>query len=279
MKVMKAFIRYDILYGHAASVTSANTEFHFHEHYEIYLFMSGDITLFVNDISYTPRRGDLFVFNSNDIHKTLNHQPDKLQECYCIHFLPLITSAYSTERTNLLSCFFDEARKGIHLSSKELESFCSKIEQMISIQKKEDYGSDVLLKTTLIELLVQINLLYQSGKTKSTQIKNTMVNKLISYINEHIQEDLTLEHLAQVVSVDKNYLCKAFKLATGSTIWQYIIAKRISLAQQLLVSGESVQTACLSSGFNDYAHFARTFKNIVGMTAREYRYTYSAPKD
>lgn len=269
MNQRKDIIKRSISYGHSSSTTSKNTDFHFHDHYEIYLFWAGDTTIYVNENCYKPKRGDLFVYNNNDIHKSIN-PINKSHERYCIHFLPNLISAYNTEQTNLLSCFHTE-NKIIHLANSDAEQIVSHIKEMIALQGQSGYGCDILITNTLISLLVKINILFQNQVKTPKPMHHTIISPLLSYINEHITDELDLDHLASICSVEKCYLCKLFKDYTGSTIRQYIIIRRIALAKQFLAQRQTIYDVCFNSGFNNYAHFARTFKSIVGVTAREYQ--------
>ena len=269
MDQRKDVIKKSIKYGHSISTTSTNTDFHFHDHYEIYLFWNGDTTIYVNETCYKPKQGDLLVYNSSDIHKSIN-PTGKSHERYCIHFLPNLISVYNTKQTNLLSCFHTE-NKIIHLANSDAVQIASHIKEMIALQGQSGYGCDILITNTLISLLVKINVLFQNQTRVPKPMHHTIISPLLSYINEHITDELDLDHLASICSVEKCYLCKLFKEHTGSTIRQYIIIKRISLAKQYLEQGQTIYDACFNCGYNNYAHFARTFKNIVGVTAREYQ--------
>lgn len=275
MIYQKATINTDIRYGYALSACSSNPEFHFHDHYEIYLFLSGNANVFVNELSYSLERGDLLFFNSNDLHKAINYTDDAYER-YCIHFNPDALSIYCTEQTDLLACFKQSSSKKIHLSENELTKIVSKLEHMRAIQKNSAYGTDVLLVNTLVSLLIKTNVLARQYHDAPSSQSPTITN-LLTYINTHIQEDLSLEQLSEVCNIEKCYLCKLFKTATGSTIWQYIVAKRIALSKQLLSQkNSSIQDVCFDSGFNSYAHFSRTFKSIVGMSARDYQKNISS---
>ena len=271
MNERKDVIKQSIKYGHSTAPTSKASNYHFHDHYEIYLFLSGDTTIYINETCYNPKRGDLFVYNSSDIHKSIN-STGKTHERYCIHFLPNLISVYNTEQTNLLSCFHME-NKIIHLANSDVEQMITHVEETIALQEQSGYGCDILIINTLISLLVKINLLFQN-QTRMPELKHhTIISPLLSYISQHVAEELNLDLLASICSVEKSYLCKLFKNYTGSTIRQYIIIKRVALAKQFLTQGQTIYDACFNSGFNNYAHFARTFKKIVGVTAREYQHS------
>ena len=62
-----------------------------------------------------------------------------------------------------------------------------------------------------------------------------------------------------------------FKRETGSTIFQYILVKRIAMAREFLSMGTSVAETCVQSGFGDYANFIRTFKKITGYSPGHFK--------
>ena len=93
---------------------------------------------------------------------------------------------------------------------------------------------------------------------------------IISYINEHITESLSLDMLAEQFLVSKYYLLHTFKEYTNLSVYQYIISKRISHAQNLMPEGMPPGNAAQASGFNDYAGFYRAFVKQVGVTPQAF---------
>ncbi|MEG2350978.1 MAG: AraC family transcriptional regulator, partial [Hungatella sp.] len=91
------------------------------------------------------------------------------------------------------------------------------------------------------------------------------------YIDQHLSEALSLESISTACSLDKYYLSHLFKKETESTIFQYILVKRIAQAKELLSLGSSVTEACQQSGFNDYANFIRSFKKVTGYSPGHFK--------
>ena len=87
-------------------------------------------------------------------------------------------------------------------------------------------------------------------------------------------EHITLDILADKLSLNKFYLSHKFKEETDTTILQYLILARISKAKQLLSSGINVTEACYNTGFNDYSNFITTFKKITGYTPKKYQQSF-----
>lgn len=66
-------------------------------------------------------------------------------------------------------------------------------------------------------------------------------------------------------------------MVTGLTIQQYLLNKRIGLAQKYLKEGRFLTDVCWMSGFNNYSHFARTFSQQVGVSPKKYQNYINVP--
>ena len=99
---------------------------------------------------------------------------------------------------------------------------------------------------------------------------NAQVDAILSYINTHMQDDLSLDELSSHFYLSSSYICRIFKAATGTTINKYITAKRITLSKSLLSQGYSVNDACEACGFNDYSNYLKAFTKAVGISPRKY---------
>lgn len=258
----------NITAGHVYSSQVINNEFHLHNSYEIYFFLQGDVNYFVEQSCYKLQKGNMLIFNSQEIHKAVSLS-DIPYERIVIHFNPQIIEPLCTEKTDLLHCFHNHetGQNNITLLDENMTNhFLSNALQLISNLEKDAYGSDVLPVTYLVQLLVMINNIFHDKKQTMTSILSPKILPLLQYIDTHLTENLSLDYLSEIMSLNKYYLSHLFKQNTGSTVYQYILAKRIALSKQLLLQGKSVTQVCELSGFNDYANFIRTFKKATGIS-------------
>jgi two-component system response regulator YesN len=92
------------------------------------------------------------------------------------------------------------------------------------------------------------------------------------YIRQHLDEALTLEHVASRVYTNKCYLCRMFKTVYGTTFLAYVTEQRIHRAKTLLGSTrQSVSAIATACGYSTAAYFSTIFKKETGVTPREYR--------
>ena len=88
--------------------------------------------------------------------------------------------------------------------------------------------------------------------------------RVIRYLNQNMDKDISLDKLAKRFFVSKYYLCRAFKKHNGISIHGYINQKRVMYAKQLIESGETASGAAYRVGFGDYSAFYRAYVKIVG---------------
>ena len=266
--------------GHALSRKASNPDFHIHNNYEIYIFLQGHVNYFVEQSCYQLKRGDILIFNNQEIHTVVNLK-NEVYERITIHFEPKWIRNLSTSQTDLLACFQNRP-KGVgnlsHMEDEELATWLPIIEQLISCSNDPSYGSDLLTQSYLVQLLVFVNQLYHNSAQSSSGSIPVKVQPVLHYVDRHISEALTLDGIAEALSMDKFYLRHLFKKETGSTLFQYIVVKRVTLAKSLLSRGYSVSETCEIAGFNDYSNFIRTFKKITGFPPGQYKKQSRIPR-
>lgn len=262
----------DILAGIGNSPISPTKDFHIHDHYEIFLFLGGRVNGFVDQYSYPLQRGNVLLFNNHEIHKIINLSTEPYERL-TIHFKASVVYPFCTATTNLLSCFQNRQPGEHNLTQMDeplLEKYTALASHLIASLEKPQYGSEVLALTYLIQILVLVNELYSRTRSNVPSLISSHIQSAMSYIDNHLHLNLSLDQIAGELNVDKYYLSHLFKQQTGGTIYRYVLLKKIALSKQLLSAGNSVSDTCYLSGFNDYANFIRTFKNITGIPPGKY---------
>lgn len=93
-----------------------------------------------------------------------------------------------------------------------------------------------------------------------------------AYIKNHLEDDLSLTRIAQVVSLNPSYLSRWYKRITGKGISDYIYEKRVERSKELLLgSTYKMHEISAKVGFSDQHYFYRFFKKAIGCTPQEYR--------
>ena len=98
------------------------------------------------------------------------------------------------------------------------------------------------------------------------------LRRVLTYIDQHICESITLATLAEVAGLSKMYFAAQFRAATGCRPHEFILRKRIERAQQMLLdTAEPLVSIALDVGFQSHAHFSTVFKRFVGLSPYQWR--------
>lgn len=111
-------------------------------------------------------------------------------------------------------------------------------------------------------------------KHPGEQMYSDSITEVIRYIQENYRSNLTLNDAAEAVHLTPTYLSYMFHKETEVTFSEYLQNCRIEHAKELLTgTEEKIRVIGELAGYNDYRHFCKTFKRVVGMTPQEYRKT------
>lgn len=135
---------------------------------------------------------------------------------------------------------------------------------------------------TLISLEVFAELCYGAINQYMDYIANMqltqnrkVVEKIKYMIEEQISSDISVSSLSRAFNYNSNYLSRIFKLETGTALQDYIIQVRIEKAKALLAQGERVSDISAKVGYENFPHFSRIFKKIVGVSPKQYQVNFT----
>ena len=98
------------------------------------------------------------------------------------------------------------------------------------------------------------------------------LKRVLSYIDQHICEPITLATLAEVAGLSRMYFAAQFRAATGYRPHECVLRKRIQRAQQMLLeTSEPLVNIALALGFQSQAHFSTVFKRFAGLSPYQWR--------
>lgn len=261
-------------YSHDRSIPSKNVDFHLHNYFEIYFFIAGDVNYFIEKQVYPLRYGDLLLINNHEIHKP-TFRLSQAYERIVIHFEPQLGKIFGAPEFNLLQSFLNRPtgeKNKVNLAPAEIEELMKSFMRLEHITSESSAGSDTLKLCYFIEILAFINKVFLNIKPgdEHPNVPEALI-PILDYIDNHLDEDLTLESLGRRFYLNQSYLSRLFKKGIGSNIHEFIIYKRISKAKKLLSDGFNVTDTCSRCGFNDYANFLRMFKRKVGVSPGKYQ--------
>lgn len=246
---------------------------HWHQELEIIYIQKGPLHITISGNGYEGQDGSIFFVNPGELHFMFS--PDLSVSYYTILF-PLEFISFQTQdglEENLLL----PLRSGRLLFPTMLtdESLCQRIgallEQIILINREKQPFLQLRTRTQLLHLLEEL-LLADTLLHPTHAHTSGMQREILSFIQQHYTEKLTLESLSRQFHLSEKYLSRYFKQHFSLSFKQYVGHLRLSAAKNLLTSGElSVTEVALNSGYPNVSLFIRSFKSAYQMTPLQYR--------
>lgn len=258
---------------HSTKAMLQPSVYHGHSYYEIYFLLQGNVQVVVEDQHWTPVVGDTLIYPPQCMHRMIYTESTQPYERFYIYLSVEYLNAISTQDYN----FNVELEK---LTQNGNYYFCPGEEAVQELVKRADEIIDAARNDSPDEVLCNryrmamylihlLNSLKESVANPSQSIPHRM-NDLIRYINNNAAQPLSIEQLGQVFGLSRSVLMHDFKEYTGMPIYQYILIRRVLLAQELIQKGMKPGQACKQSGFSDYASFYRIFKARTGQSPNQY---------
>lgn len=248
---------------------------HHHDFYEIYLFLSGNVNYSIESRNYHLMPGDILLISPLELHQPMFTWEKQPYERIVLWIDKSFIHEFTKYGHDLTQCFDTHRPHHTNLirpDSANRQLITSLMEQLITETESEEFASDLAANAYLIELLITINRLAQRipHRHEVKDKSGPVVSNVLSYINEHYSEDLSLDLLASKFFISKYHLSHEFNRLVGTSVYRYIIQKRLVIAKQMLSDGMPPTDVYQLCGFGDYANFYRAFKSEYHISPKEF---------
>lgn len=264
---------YEIFHYRDAGMDSVAV--HHHDFYEMYLFLGGNVDYSIEGRNYCLQSGDLLLISPMELHQ-LRVNPDKEPyERIVLWINKSFLSGLSTGATSLTRCFdmsLPTHTNLLRLNRAQRASISAKLGELVRESDGNDYGRDLASTGILLQLLVEVNrlALEEQRHYEAEDRAAPLMAQVLGYINEHYCEELSLDGLAGRFFISKYHLAHEFNRLVGTSVYRYIILKRLIIAKQMLSGGVPPTDVYQNCGFGDYANFYRAFKAEYGTSPKEF---------
>lgn len=252
------------------TIGNASYSYHCHDGCEIYLFLSGNIRVYIEKSCFIPPIDTLILLKPQQLHH-IQSIDETLYERIVIDLPVNYMNSLHADKQWLFDCFLRQNTSNLRTLTfpqrEELLSLCHKIRRYGDAPKP----SDSIRKNAYFEiLLATINEIFQDKKEFFPNTMPDLVVQVMQYIDHHLEETINFSQIAEKLGVSLGILREEFRKHTGLTLREYLLERKLVNAKMLLKNGASVTEACFSSGFNDYANFIRSFKKKEGISPGKY---------
>ncbi|RKM59942.1 AraC family transcriptional regulator [Butyrivibrio sp. CB08] len=252
---------------------------HNHDGYEVVLFLKGDVNIMIEPELFKMKRGDMFfisplVFHGIDLEDITGYERIVINVQY--EYLKNLGDAETDFSTLFRNC--DSANMNhLRIPEESISKFISIAGKLEEALHSKSYGHSVLSKAYLAEFLL-LTCKYSENvpPQKKRSSMPVVVSKILDYIDTHLSEDITINAMSAELHYSSDHLSRAFSEATGDSLKHYINAKKIALAQKLLLQNNSPYDVCFMVGYNNYSSFSRRFSKQIGMSPKQFQLSYRA---
>lgn len=235
---------------------------HCHTTFEIYYFINGRVSYLVEGKRYEPSPHSILLMSPGTFHG-VKIETDERYERYALHFNK---SLLSEDRAQILLSPFTgkEGRGEIYFERADSYSIESYFHSLLECGSLGEGLREYLISIRLEALLSQILRMEHSGDAGDEQDQSGTVERILAYLNRNLSDAISLDSLSERFFLSKNHLNYLFKQATGTTVKNYLIHKRVAAAHSLIRQGCPAAVAAQRVGFRDYSAFFKAYKKIIG---------------
>ena len=248
---------------------------HHHDFYEVYLFVSGNVNYIIGSRNYSLMPGDVLLISPMELHQPMFGPERQPYERYVLWIDKAFLQQFALVNQDLTRCFDPTSPSHtnlIRLDSGSRQLLTYLFEQLIHEEQNGDYAADLYCSACLVQAMVLLNRLaeHASETPELGENANSVIYNVLEYINDHYHEDLSLDHLANRFFISKYHLSREFNRIVGTSVYRYIIQKRLVIAKQMLSEGIPSTAVYQHCGFGDYSNFYRAFKSEYRISPKEF---------
>ncbi|WP_316801834.1 AraC family transcriptional regulator [Pedobacter nototheniae] len=259
-----------------------STTFHFHEECQITYVVESAGTRMIGDSIERFSNDELIMVGSNIPHVWhnseeyfLGEQNENQAKSLSLFINPEKTLKLFSQFGNVqnLARFFQLSKRGIKFRGKtkaELKSL------LVKMAKTEEMLPRLRGLTDILDLFCQtdeFDLIMGIGYTNTYQLKdNDRMDVILKYIFNNFSKEIQLNDIADMIGMNKQAFCRYFKSRTQKTFMGFVNEVRIGNACKLISEGDyQISHLAYECGFNNLSNFNKFFKQMKGVTPKEYR--------
>lgn len=211
----------------------------------VYCVYGGEVTYTDEKNTAKLQKDHLYIFPSSCPYK-MEHNPQNPLCCLFVHvdWFPILVAELISIDLN---------------SAPFLKDLTAAIESAVMIDNEKIIAS---LIDTLHLYCLENKILSQT---------DARIAKAITYISEHVGEDVSIEKLSKITGYNKQYFIRLFKKSTGVSPYNYVIHYRLNEAEKLLKSGYTITQIAQKLGYKDLKSLSRAYKAKFGMSPKNWR--------
>ena len=229
---------------------------HRHDTYTLALTLQGVQSFHYRGSRRNALPGDVVILHPDEVHdgkpiseegftyRCIEIQPQHIQKALGKKTLPFIDTGISSD-----------ARMQ-HVATQLLGSFDTPLEPF-------EYEEHIHALAHVMHTISGNHPIQNTINTQAVELART-------YIEDSLDQDISLDELEHVCGYRRRQLCRDFRSVTGTSPYRYLIMRRLDKARQLIIDGQPLSLVAVETNFSDQSHFNRHFKKAFGLTPKRW---------
>lgn len=240
---------------------------HWHEELEILYPLNGEADITVEGEKYRLEKKNLTVIESCQVHSTYTY--DKTSMFLRIHVSKQHLQSYLPDvELYRIDCIPEKLADS---SFPEYYKICELLAELTRLYITDSPVFRLEAEGLILQVLARLLRYFSFSATPQIPDANLMtigrIRKVISYVEEHYKENISLQDVSDLLGIGKEYFCRFFKKNMGISFLQYLNEVRLThVYQDLLDTDLPVAEVMEENGFSNQKLFNRSFKELYGCT-------------
>ena len=251
---------------------------HSHSYYEFYLFLEGDVTMRIGTGEHRLSTGDLIVIPPDVPHHIIVHSDAPygrfvfwITKEYCLQLM-----RQSADYGWIMQKAATEHHYVWHTDEVSFHLIQSRLIEALREIHSDSFGRNAAITLAVNGLVLQLNRTVYEQENLHYEANSTDIGEdIMRYIESHLNENLSLQELADKFFVSRFYISHYFSDSFGISLHQYIIKRRLAACRNELLKHRSITDVYAYYGFRDYSSFYRAFKKEYHLSPKEYQDVYA----
>lgn len=266
---------------------NSSVPMHSHDFLEIALVLSGSATHTVRtaegkERSYPIGPGDVCVIVPGQNH-SFSFRPEESIEITNILFNQMIlkkVAEIDEDQMNFQGFLNKLARTGsvkqapLQLEKESMARICGLVSDLEQEASRRPAGCNTMILLNFSMILSLLFRHYKEQRSEQEEIAESgLVAQILQYVNQHYQEEITLQQLAELTHFSIRQITRRFKESVRMSVSEYVCSQRMNHARALLTTTDMrIADIALEVGFNNPSYFCEQFHRVMGCTPNQFRH-------
>ncbi len=243
---------------------------HYHDYYELLVYVRGDIHYICEAQSYRPQYADVILVPPGRLHMSMLDGERTRYERHVFYFYPDALDAIGGGALTDFLRAIDASEQLCVRSVRDRRALLEQLEGLDGALRAGTPAEAALALSYVLRIFYAVNDAPAHSDAQA-QILPESVLEIQRYIDENFTSISSVGEVARHFYYSREYVSRLFKQHFNTTVADYLRTRRVAFACVLIAKGEPLADVCFRAGFGNLSTFIRSFRAVTGMNPSTYR--------